>query len=187
MTREAVLFGLEIGLEILTLPAHSTHELQPLDVAIFHPFKLNLAHEKMEIMRKDPNWAKGSTMKTTLAKMASRGLANALKPESIKVGFSTTGLYPIDKRTMDLKLGVDQVYVKNKVPKAEDEVASPDLQSPMPNFFSIEEDPQDIRQSLSQLSLAEDELVTLETQGISPTSLVYKTSRSANNTKSFLC
>lgn len=69
MTKEAVLFGLEIGLEILTLPTHSTHELQPLDVAIFHPFKLNLAHEKMEKMKKDPNWAKGSTMKTTLAEM----------------------------------------------------------------------------------------------------------------------
>ena len=136
MTREAVLFGLEIGLEILTLPAHSTHELQPLDVAIFHPFKLNLAHEKMEKMRKDPNWTKGSTMKTTLAEMASRALAKALKPESIKASFSTIGLYPIDKRAMDLKLGADQVYVRNKVPEAEDEVASPDLQSPMPNFFS---------------------------------------------------
>jgi hypothetical protein len=55
VTREVVLFGLEIGLEILPLPAHSTHELQPLDVAIFHPFKLNLAHEKMKKMRKDPN------------------------------------------------------------------------------------------------------------------------------------
>ena len=163
VTREAVLFGLEIGLEILTLPAHSTHELQPLDVAIFHPFKLNLAQEKMEKMRKDPNWAKGSTMKTTLAEMASRALAKALKPESIKAGFSTTGLYPIDKRAMDLKLGADQVYVRNEVPEAEDEVASPDLQSPMPNFFSIEEDPQDITKSLSQLSLDEEELVILET------------------------
>ena len=181
----------------------------------------------MEKMRKDPNWAK------------------ALKPKSIKADFSTTGLYPIDKRAMDLKLGADQVYVRNKVPEAEDEVASPDLQSPMPNFFShlgnppimspipnlfsqlpqvdppppslllqpglsqiqsplidvglgsfaaklittvpIDEDRQDITQSLSQLSLAEEELVILETQGISPTSLVYKTSRSANNTKSFLC
>jgi hypothetical protein len=88
---------------------------------------------------------------------------------------------------MDLKLGAYHVYVRNKVPEAEVEVASPNLQSPMPNFFSIEEDPQYITQSLSRLSLAEEELVILETQGISPTSLVYKTSRSANNTKSFLC
>ena len=98
VTREVVLFGLEIGLEILTLPAHSTHELQPLDVAIFHPFKLNLIQEKMEKMRKDPNWAKKSTTKTTLAEMASKALAKALKPENIMVGFSTTGLYPIGKR-----------------------------------------------------------------------------------------
>lgn len=64
---------------------------------------------------------------------------------------------------MDLKLGADQVYVRNEVPEVEDEVASPDLQSPMPNFFSIEEDPQDITKSLSQLSLDEEELVILET------------------------
>ena len=37
---------LEVGLDIFILLAHSTHELQPLDMAKFHPFKLNLAQEK---------------------------------------------------------------------------------------------------------------------------------------------
>jgi hypothetical protein len=65
VTTEAIIFGLEIEFDILTLPTHCTHELQPLDVAIFHPFKFNLAHEKMEKMRKDPKWANGQKMKTT--------------------------------------------------------------------------------------------------------------------------
>lgn len=146
---------------------------------------------------------------------------------------------------MDLKLGADQVYVRNNLPEAEGEVASPNLQSPMSNYFShlerpsilspissffpqlpqidppplsmqlqprlsqiqsplidvglgsfatklitsvpIEEDPKDMIQSLSQLSLTEEQLVIPETQEITPTSQMYKTARSANDTKSFSC
>ena len=47
VTKETVLYGLEVGLNIITFQAHSTHELQPLDVAIFRRFKLNMAQEKI--------------------------------------------------------------------------------------------------------------------------------------------
>ena len=46
VTKETLLYGLEVGLNILNFPAYSTHELQPLNLARFHPFKLNLAQEK---------------------------------------------------------------------------------------------------------------------------------------------
>ena len=54
VTQEAIQFGIENGLNIMTLPSHCSHEMQPLDVAIFHPFKQNLVVEKMQRMRKDP-------------------------------------------------------------------------------------------------------------------------------------
>ena len=57
VTNEAIRFGRENGLDILTLPSHYSHELQPLDVAVFHPFKLNLVVEKMNKMRNNPQWA----------------------------------------------------------------------------------------------------------------------------------
>ena len=54
ITNEAIIFGLDNGLDILTLLAHCSHELQPLDVAIFHPFKLELARDKIDRMRSNP-------------------------------------------------------------------------------------------------------------------------------------
>ena len=96
-------YGLEVGLDILTLAAHYTYELQPLDVAIFQPLKLNMAQEKVEMMRKDLNYAKGSILMINLAKMVSRAFTKALKPKSIKVGFATTDLYPLNKKTMKSK------------------------------------------------------------------------------------
>ena len=109
VTSEAIQFGIENGLDILTLPSHCSHEMQPLDVAIFHPFKLNLAMAKMQRMRTDLHWAQGATMKKHLAEMSAEALAKALKPTSIKLGFSSTGIFPINKVAMDAKLGVDSV------------------------------------------------------------------------------
>lgn len=51
VTYEAIKFGIENGLDIRTLPSHCSHELQPFDVTIFHPFKLNLAMRKMNRMK----------------------------------------------------------------------------------------------------------------------------------------
>ena len=62
------------------------------------------------MMRKDPNWAKGSILKIIIAEMVSRALTKALKPESIKVGFANTGLYPLNKKVMKSKLGIDMIY-----------------------------------------------------------------------------
>ena len=51
VTKDAMLYGLVVGLDILTFPTHSTHELQPLDMAIFHPFKLNLTQKNTNMMK----------------------------------------------------------------------------------------------------------------------------------------
>ena len=62
------------------------------------------------MMRKYPNWAKGSILKITLVEMVSRALTKALKPESIKAGFANIGLHPLNKRVVKSKLGIDMVY-----------------------------------------------------------------------------
>ena len=49
-----------------------------------------------------------------LAEMALRALIKALKPESIKVGFATIGLYPLNKKAMESKLGIDMVYNRGR-------------------------------------------------------------------------
>ena len=72
ITNEATIFGSNNRLEILTLLAHCSHKLQPLDVAIFHPFQVNLAKDKIDRMKRNLLWAQGSTIKGTLAEMASK-------------------------------------------------------------------------------------------------------------------
>jgi len=44
-------------------------------------------------------------MKSNLAEMSAQALAKALKSGSIKSGFLVTGIFPINKATMDAKLG----------------------------------------------------------------------------------
>jgi hypothetical protein len=39
VTLEVVHKAKQIGLDLLTLPSHTFHRLQPLDVSIFRPFK----------------------------------------------------------------------------------------------------------------------------------------------------
>ena len=177
VTNEAILFGRENGLDIPTLPSHCFHELQPLDVAVFHPFKLNLALEKMNKMRSNPQWAQGATMKAMLAKMSSRALAKALKPKNIRSDFATTGIYPIDTTAMYSKFGPYTTYEEIRIPEEkhntqEDptliriflQMRQPLVLTPLPNLFPeldvcIPQDaggdsPDEIVQSLSQLSLA---------------------------------
>ena len=66
-------------------------------------------------MRKDPNWAKGSTLKSTLVEMVSRALTKALKPKSYQVGYAPIGLYPFNKKAIKSKLGIDMVYNRGRI------------------------------------------------------------------------
>jgi hypothetical protein len=48
INNESIKYGRENGLDILTPPSHCSLELQPLDIVVLHPFKLNMAVEKMD-------------------------------------------------------------------------------------------------------------------------------------------
>ena len=49
-----VKFAKEHCIEMLTLPPHTSHELQPLDVSVFGPFKKAFANAQQEWYRKNP-------------------------------------------------------------------------------------------------------------------------------------
>ena len=145
VTNEAIKVGTENGLDILTLPSHCSHEMQPLDIAIFHPFKLNLAMEKMQRMRKNPNWAKGVTMKSNLAEMLAQALAKALKPQNIKSEFLVTSIFSLNKATMDAKFGLQldsetlpqenqRNQVETPIPGIFSHMGLSSIQTPMPSL-----------------------------------------------------
>jgi hypothetical protein len=82
------------GLDLLTLPAHTSHALQPLDVAVFKPFKQHFREYIDFWSSRHLNEAAAS--KDTLAQWVSLALRKALSPSNIKKGFSATCIFPLD-------------------------------------------------------------------------------------------
>ena len=93
-------FGIEViemarmsGLSIITFPPHTSHKLQPLDVAVYDPLKChykkvvnewNLSHPACRITIYD------------LPECFSKAFFRALSFENIASGFKKTGIWPLN-------------------------------------------------------------------------------------------
>jgi len=88
----------EVGLDMITLPSHTSHALQPLDVSYFKPFKFAFKKERDESMfknnRKEPD-------NVTLVSWADRVFNQSLSKQNIKARFKTTWIWPLNPRAMD--------------------------------------------------------------------------------------
>ena len=80
-------------MDLLTLRAHTSHALQPLDVALFKPFKQHFQEYRDFWSSRHLNEA---ASKDTLAQWVSLALRKALSPSNIKEGFSAIGIFPLD-------------------------------------------------------------------------------------------
>ena len=94
VTLEVVKISMQFGLDIVSLPSHTSHALQPLDVACFKPFKTafrrcrdlwSLENSKKEVGKQD------------LCEWTSRALQAALTPNNIKAGFRSTRIWLLDR------------------------------------------------------------------------------------------
>lgn len=85
-------------IHLLTLPPHSTHVLQPIDVSVTASFKSNLNKAKISVQ----NTPKLATLPTQAAKIRYSLLLsiqkswNMITSETIKAGFEKTGIYPFN-------------------------------------------------------------------------------------------
>ena len=76
-----------LGTDLLTLPTHSIHILQPLDVSVFIAFKNDFMSERATWMENNP----GVQVKSIeLEELASKAIKRTLTPSNIKVGFRRT-------------------------------------------------------------------------------------------------
>jgi hypothetical protein len=75
----------KVGLDIVTLLAHTSHALQPLDVTYFKPFKINFKKERDFAMVKKHYRELNKATSTT---WVDKALQQSLKKEKIKLGFS---------------------------------------------------------------------------------------------------
>ena len=76
---------------LFVLPAHTSHLLQPLDVAIFGPFKSFYYSECALFMRQNI----GQTItRYDMCELACKAYLKALTPVNIQAGFRKTGIFP---------------------------------------------------------------------------------------------
>ncbi|KAG3169587.1 hypothetical protein PC128_g19106 [Phytophthora cactorum] len=84
---------IEGGILLVTLPANATHLFQPLDVAVFRPFKAKVRealHDKVTLT------ADGSISKADAIAIACAAFSETIieRPQNAVSGFSGVGLYP---------------------------------------------------------------------------------------------
>ena len=91
LSAELIDFAKSESIELLCLPAHSTHLLQPLDVGFYHLFKTNVSSMATALgytgLRTIPRHKFPKLLHLAL---------NKIPGSSISAAFSTVGIYPIN-------------------------------------------------------------------------------------------
>lgn len=95
------------GLDLLTLPAHTSHALQPLDVSVFKPFKQHFREYRDYWSSRNLD---ETTTKDVLAQWVSLVLRKALSVNNIQKGFSATGIFPLNFHAVDSHLLPSEVF-----------------------------------------------------------------------------
>lgn len=83
---------------LFLLPPHSSHITQPLDVAIFGPFKIMNYRECSSYMQNNP----GATVtKYEIAKLSSKPYMKAISTDNLVSSFRKTGIFPLKPEIFD--------------------------------------------------------------------------------------
>jgi hypothetical protein len=91
MTANVIAYCMERAIDLLILPPHCSHILQPLDVSVFSPLKRALAAETDAVARLDA----GRVSRVEWTQMYIRARDKAFTGANIKSGWRNTGLEPL--------------------------------------------------------------------------------------------
>lgn len=85
---EAILFSRENGIVLLSFPPHTSHKIQPLDVAVYGPFKANCKTAFNDWMMGHP----GKTISIyDIPSLAHKAYLSSFTPNNILTGFRKPG------------------------------------------------------------------------------------------------
>jgi hypothetical protein len=107
VTIEVIEKAWTLGIDMISLPSHTSHALQPLDVSSFKSFKqaFRICRD-IWTMNNRGHGAKNDI----LAKWVFLGLKKALTAANIKNGFKATGIYPLNPNACDRHFGPSQAF-----------------------------------------------------------------------------
>jgi len=91
ITAGLIAFCIDNAIDILILPPHCSHVLQPLDVSIFSPLKKALAAETDKVTSLDP----GHQSRVEWTEAYIRAREKAITEANIQSGWKATGLWPL--------------------------------------------------------------------------------------------
>ncbi|XP_061186996.1 uncharacterized protein LOC133195149 [Saccostrea echinata] len=90
---ELVEWASQKGIIIFILPAHTSHVLQPMDVACYGPFQNIYNNQCHKLIRETA----ATITRYNICEVACKAYTKALSPENIQSGFRRTGIYPLCK------------------------------------------------------------------------------------------
>ncbi|XP_064111430.1 uncharacterized protein LOC135218917 [Macrobrachium nipponense] len=107
MNIKVIEYAMNNGIVIVTLPPHTTDKLQPLDVAVFGPFKLHMRGLLNDYSLMHPQT---HITEHILPDFASKAWIRACTPSNVMSGFSATGIWPVNRNIFP-----DEVYMRAAV------------------------------------------------------------------------
>jgi hypothetical protein len=126
---EVVYKAMAVGLDLLTLPSHTSHRLQPLDVSVFGPFKR--AFKRYKDAWTLQHCGRGAS-KMVLAHWVSAALQKSLTESNIKVGFQSTGIWPFNSGAVNQYMTPSQQFIQaNNIDNDEDTDVEEELDTTM--------------------------------------------------------
>jgi hypothetical protein len=112
VTVEVVQKAKATGLDLVILPSHTSHALQPLDVSVYKLFKtaFRLIRDR-NILRKP----RQRVTKEELAGWVAQVLKKAMQPQNITSGFRAIGIWPLNEKAVENKLGPSEAFASAEV------------------------------------------------------------------------
>ena len=120
---------------LFVLPPHTSHITQPLDVAVFGPFKSMYNSECQAYMKRNPGL---SVTKYEVAQLTSTPYLRALSAENLISAFRKTGIHPFNNKDItDSQVAPSVIYHKQDPPAEEQDPPAEEQDPP-----AEEQDPQ---------------------------------------------
>ena len=124
---EVLMKAKENGIDMISLPSHTSHELQPLDKACFKPFKVAFrAYRDLWALKHQGQKCR----KEDLAQWASLAFKKALTKKNIMSGFRATGIWPLNPQALQTRTSPSEGFTAEN---EEEEQRAEIFEEGMPN------------------------------------------------------